>query len=198
MLQTSKSILALCLAALATGCAGKNFVRPTPDAFKLGSTTQGQVVQQLGDPLREGTAVKNGATVKSIVYAYSETAGDALEDGVVPARSMAYFFVNEKLVGQEFTSSFKSDHSNFDDAKVPTIVKGKTTRAEVVQLLGKPTCLYIAPMVKETSGEAVGWAYGTTRGNAFSGFKFAKKALLVSFDGSDRVSDVQFTSSASK
>ncbi len=185
-------------AALATGCAGRNFVRPTPDAFALGRTTQAQIVEQLGEPLGQGTVAKNGATVSAIRYAYAATGGEPLEDGVIPARSLVFFFSKDVLVGEEFVSSFKSDHSNFDDTKVPSIVKGATTRAQVVQLLGPPTCRYLPPMVKATSGEAIGYAYGTTRGSAFSGFQRSQKAALISFDERDRVSDVEFTAATGK
>lgn len=196
MLKSLTTLLSLLL--LLSGCAGTDFVRPTPDAFKLGRTTHAEIIKQLGEPRREGTVLKNEKTLKSITYAYAATGGEPLEQGVIPARAMSYFFLDNTLVGQEFISSFREDHSNFDDTKVPAIVRGQTTRAEVTNLLGRPSGAYIPPVVKETSGEAMGYAYATTSGGALSGFKFFRKALLVSFDERGVVSDVEYSTSGSR
>lgn len=180
------------------GCAGKDFVRPDTAAFKMGQTTRSQVVLQLGQPRREGDVLKNDKNMKSMTYGYAATAGEPLENGVIPARAMNYFFLDGTLVGQEFASSFKSDNSNFDDSKIGAIVKGKTTRSEVIQILGRPSGSYIPPMIKATSGEAFGYIYITTRGGAFTGFKVFRKSLLISFDERDQVSDIEFSSSGNK
>jgi outer membrane protein assembly factor BamE (lipoprotein component of BamABCDE complex) len=102
------------------------------------------------------------------------------------------------LVGKEFTSSFKSDNSNFDETKIESIIKGKTTRSEVIQLFGKPSSSFIAPMVKETSGEAIGYVYNTTSGGVFSGFMFTSIILKISFDDSNVVSDIDYVVSSNK
>ena len=181
-----------------SGCAGTDFVRPTPDAFRLGATTYAQVTKQMGEPARSGEILKNGANVKSISYAYATTGGEPLETGVIPARAQAYYFHNDTLVGQEFISSFKADNTNFDEAKISAVVKGRTTRAQVIQLFGRPSTTSIRPMVKDGAGEALGYAYSTTSGGAFSGFKFYRKALTVTFNDKDLVLDVEYVSSGSK
>jgi len=194
-----KSIKAAIVISIAlSGCAGTNFIRPAPEAFKLGSSTYAQVTQQLGEPKRTGNLLKNDKNVKSIVYAYASTGGESLEAGVIAARAMTYYFLNDTLVGQEFVSSFKSDNTDFDDTKISGITKGKTTRAEVTQLLGKASSFYIAPMIKTTNGEAIGYNYNTTKGGLLGGFKFFKKSVLISFDENNQVSDIEFSSSGSK
>ena len=180
------------------GCAGKDFVRPGEDAFKLGQTTYAQVVQKLGEPSKAGEVQKNGKQVKSATYSYASTGGEPLEEGVIPARALSYFFYNDTLVGQEFISSFKSDSSNFDEKKIDAIRKGQTTRAEAIQLMGKPSAAYVPPMVTETAGEAIGYSYVATRGGLFAGFKFFVKVLRISFDDRNLVSDVDYSSSGSK
>jgi hypothetical protein len=180
------------------GCAGKDFVRPAPEAFKLGETRYSQVVQQLGEPRKSGDLLKNDKTVKSITYVYASAGSEPAQDGVIPARGLTFYFYEDKLVGQEFLSSFKSDSSNFDGSKVERIRKGQTTRAEVTQLLGAPTALFIPPMVKSTAGEAIGYAYQATRGGLFSGFKVSLKSLRVSFDDSGLVSEVDYTSAGNR
>jgi hypothetical protein len=198
MYKILRAVFLVSLFFALAGCAGRNFVSPSPDAFKLGQTTYSQIVQQMGEPERSGSVLKNEKQVKSITYVYAATGGDPLEQGVIPARALVYFFQNDLLVGQDFVSFFRSDNTNFDDAKIDSIIKGKTTRLEAIQLLGKPSALFIFPMVKQTSGEAIGYAYGTTRGNVYTGFKFFRKALNISFDDKDAVSDIDFVSSSNK
>lgn len=64
--------------------------------------------------------------------------------------------------------------------------------------MGPPSASLIPPMVKETSGEAIGYVYATTRGGAFSGFKIFRKVLKIAFDEGGRVSDIDYSSSGSK
>lgn len=184
--------------SLLAGCAGKDFIRPSSETLKLGQTTYSQVIKQMGEPRKTGDVLKNGKNVKTVTYVYATTGGEPLEEGVIPARALSYYFHNEILVGQEFLSSFKSDNSNFDDTKIPSITKGKTTRTEVIQLLGRPSATFIVPMVRETYGEAIGYTYQATRGGAFSGFKFYNKVLRITFDDKDNVLEIDYASSGNK
>ena len=195
-----KLALAVVVTALLVlgGCAGQDFVRSEAADLKVGKSTYAEVVAKMGQPRNTGEVLKNGQTIKTISYAYAATGGEPLQAGVIPARAMAYYFHGDRLVGQEFLSSFKSDNSNFDEAKVPGIVKGKTTRAEVISALGPPTSIFIKPIVKETSGEAIGYSYQTTSGGVFSGFKFYRKTLVIAFDGADRVLEVDYSTSGSQ
>jgi hypothetical protein len=85
----------------------------------------------MGKPWRDGTETKNEKMVKMITYAYADVGGKPLHQGVTPGRSLELNFYNEILVGQKFRSSWAEDNTDFDEKKVPNIVKGKTTRAEV-------------------------------------------------------------------
>jgi len=198
MLSVLRAVLFASVLSSLAGCFGKDFVRPSSEAFRLGQTTYAQVIQQMGEPQKTGDVLKNEKNVKTATYVYAATGVEPLEEGVIPARVLSYYFYNDVLVGQEFLSSFKADNSNFDETKISTISKGKTTRLEVVQLLGRPSASFVAPMVKETSGEAIGYGYQTTRGGAFSGFKFYSKTLRITFDDKDRVLDTEYASSGSK
>lgn len=181
-----------------TACAGKDFVRPSSETFQLGKTNYSQVIDKMGEPRKIVDTLKNEKSVKNITYVYATSGGEPLEEGVIPVRALTYSFHNDTLVGQVFLSSFKSDNSNFDSTKVELIKKGKTTRTEVIQMLGKPTALFISPMVKATSGEAIGYTYQTTRGGVYSGFKFFNKNLQISFDDKEVASDVEYSSSENK
>jgi len=189
------AVLVVLLSALA-GCAGRNFERPRAEAFPLGQTTYAQVVQQLGEPRTVGDVVTNGQKVKSMTYRYTTTTDMSWQTGVVPVRTLVYYFHNDTLVGYEFVSSFQSDNTDFDDTKLGAIAKGRTTRAEVMQLLGKPSAAYIPPMVREPSGEAIG--YGYARREATAPYKFFRKNLRITFDGRDRVAEMDFTTEGKK
>ena len=196
--RTRMNFGSLFLIAALAGCAGKDFVRPAPDAFKLGETRYSQVVQQLGEPRKSGDVVRNDKPVKSITYVYASSGGEASEAGVTPARGLTYYFYNDMLVGQEFLSSFKADSSNFDETKVERIRKGETTRAEVIQLLGAPTASFVPPMARSSSGETIGYAYAAAHAGLFTGFKASVKSLRVSFDDRGLVSEVDYSSAGNK
>ena len=184
--------LAVLLGLVACANGGRDFIRPEAGSFKLGQTTYAQVVQKTGEPKTVSDALRNDKPVKNIVYSYANAAGQPLEAGVTPYRAMTYSFYNDVLVGAQFMSSFKSDNSNFDDTLVDRIKKGQTTRAEVIQLFGPPSASFIAPMVKETSGDAIGYSYQAIRGGILTGLKMHLKALRISFDDKGVVVDVDY------
>jgi len=182
-----------------SGCAGRDFVRPSSDAFILGKTTYSQIMQKMGEPRTVGDALRNGKNIKFVSYTYAEAGGEPLEEGVIPTRSMRFSFYNDILVSQGFSSSFRSDNSNFDDTKISAIVKGKTSRSEVIQLLGKPTSSLIYPMAKGSSSEAIGYGYfAARRGAPFTGLKLFSKSLIISFDNKNIVSDINYELSGTK
>jgi hypothetical protein len=180
-----------------SGCAGRDFVRPASETFRNGHTTYPEIVARFGPPYREGSVVKNDKTVKTIGYAYAAAGGQPHRAGVTPARAMGFYFYDGVLVGHEFVSSWAEDHSDFDEGKVKDIMKGKTTRAELIALLGKPAGYYIYPMIKTSPGDAAAYVYTETRGSAFN-LSFYRKLLLVTLDAAGVVSDVEFTSSGMK
>ncbi len=98
------SLFLLLIVLAVSGCsAGKFFVRPNADTFKLGQTKYPQVILQMDEPQSTGEMIKNGETIKAIIYAYvGRKAG-----GVFPGRALSFYFHNDTLVGQDFISNFK-------------------------------------------------------------------------------------------
>ena len=190
-------LIALMTAAALSGCAGTNFKRPDPQAMVVGKSTTADVTRVMGAPAQVGEALKNERKVKTARYAYAEGAGTGRYPGVVPARAMVFTTFNDLLVGQEFVSSFPQDATEFDETKVPAIVKGKSTRSEVVAALGKPNGEAIYPLIKKQGETAAVYSYGHAKGTVFN-MKFYNKALVVSFGPNDVVSDVEFTSTGEK
>lgn len=186
------------LAAALAGCAGSNFERPGETAIKVGKSTYSDVIDEMGEPRSAGETLMQDRKIKSITYTYANTGGKPSEEGVIPARSLTYFFDKDMLIGSHFVSSFQQDSTNFDDSRVPYIKKGETTRSQVILALGKPSMIKLEPLVKKTHGEAIGYVYVTTRGNVYTGFKNHMKALVLTFDESDKVLEVEFTTSGTK
>src|SRR4051812_8325915 len=163
--------------ATLAGCAGTNFKRPEPQALEVGKSTTADVVRVMGTAQQNGEGLVNEQKVKVMRYVYAEGAGEGRYPGVVPARAMVFTTHNDQLVGEEFVSSFKPDATDFDDSKVSSIVKGKTTRAEVMALLGKPNGNAVYPMIKERGQKAVVYSYGQAKGTVFN-MKFHNKTLI--------------------
>jgi hypothetical protein len=190
----------LLLAVLVGACAGRDFTRATPDSLQLGKTTYAEIVGRFGTPYREGTTLKNNHTVKVISYAYSVSGGTPLTSGVTPARSQAFYFADLVLVGHEFSSSFKDDHSDFPEARVTEIKKGETTESAVVEMLGPPTGLWTFPLVGKDEKGLV-YSYSQTRVEPIPfapKIKHYQKEVVVSVNGSGTVTGVQFNASGEK
>jgi hypothetical protein len=197
-MRFSKQLLmAAAATAFLAGCAGTNFKRPDPQALQVGKSTAADVSRVMGAPGQTGEAMKNNEKIKSARYAYAEGAGTGRYPGVTPARAMVFTTFNDVLVGQEFISSFSDDATDFDDSKVSGIVKGKTTRAEVTALLGKPNGEAVYPLIKVRDQNAMVYSYTHVKGSVFN-MKLYSKALVVSLDGANVVTDVEFTSTGEK
>ena len=197
MKASMKILVALTLISGLLGCAGKDFVRPDASTLRNGQTTYAQATASFGKPFAEGSAIKNDKTVKTVSYAYASLGGKPIRDGVVPARAMGLYFYEDKLVGYEFMSSWAEDHTDFDQTKTSQIAKGQTTQAEVVNLLGKPSGYVVYPMIKATAGQAAVYAYLEVSGGPFAR-KSYRKTLIVSFDDTGVVTDVDFSATGTK
>ena len=183
--------LAVALALIVAGCAGSNFTKQPDDALVLGQTSRQDILQRLGSPYREGTVTKNGKQVKTMTYAFATTGGTPARDGVTPARGQGFYFLDDKLAGYDFTSSWKEDQSNFDGAKVPAIKKGVSTRDDVVRLVGAPRGKYAYPLIAEQNRQADVYLYAETRGGPFN-VKFYQKHLVVTYDERGVVTNVDY------
>jgi hypothetical protein len=192
MFRLSRMAAAAIIILFFVSCAGTNFVRPESGSLSLNRTTYQDIINQFGKPYLEGTKLKNENMIKTITYAYSSVGGTALYEGVAPARAIAFHFLDDVLVGYEFTSSFKADNSDFDESKITLIKKGVTTRHEVVTLLGEPEGIYTYPLIGGRDDEALVYMY-----NHFKRYKIYQKVLIVSMN-EDTVADLDFMTSGNK
>lgn len=192
-----RTLFGLGVIALLSACAGTNFKRPDSGALVIGKSTSADIARVMGPPEQVGEALKNEQKIKIARYAYAEGAGTGRHPGVVPARVMVFSTFNDMLVGEEFQSSFPDDATEFDESKVTDIVQGKSTREEVLKLLGRPNGQAIYPLIKKKDEAAFVYSYSHARGSVFD-MKFYSKVLVVSFRPDGVVSDVEFVTSGTK
>ena len=139
---------------LTSGCVSSKYEkRVSNDTIVLGQTTLPQVKEMLGKPMQSTTETINDYEIKSLLYGYSGllyTSGDG-KDGkkVAPERKQNFYFHNDVLVGQVFTSSWKEDSTAFDTDKVKSIKEGVSTRKDVETLFGQPTGSFLFPIVEK-------------------------------------------------
>ena len=199
MTMTSRltACLTLALAIVVAGCAGSDFAKQSDDALVLGQTTRQDILQRLGSPYREGTATKNGKQLQTLSYAFGTTTGAPVREGVVPSRGQGFYFLNDKLAGYDFNSSWKDDQTDFNSAKVPEIKKGVSTRDDVLRLIGRPAGKYGYPMIPNQNEQADVYLYAETRGRPFN-LKIFQKYLVVTYDGRGVVSNVDYKETGQK
>ena len=104
------------------GCAatsGKNFSKTQNDSLILGKTTSAEIKDRLSAPNKLSTSFKNEFEIVTYTYSYITTAsGDAVAENVIPQRIQVFHFLDKKLVGYDFSSSFKVDNTDFNNAVV--------------------------------------------------------------------------------
>ncbi len=174
-----------------TGCAsGPKFTKPDAAKLVLGKSSRAEVLQsQSAKPASETDMTVNGEKVHGINYFAAEN--PKFWGLLIERRFGTYTFYNDVLVGIEFTSSYANESTNFDTDKITSIEKGKTTRAEVIALLGNPSGEVIYPVIADKTGRGMVYSYNWGR---FAGVftSFTSNLLVVSLDQNNIVTNVSF------
>ena len=157
-MKMMKLCLVVAFVAILSGCAGKEFVRSDNSSLQLGKTTIDEIRSNFGKPDYESTDTLNDQEITNLMYASS---GGAFSTKIQYSRALSLFFWKGMLVSHVFNSSYEEDTSIFDASKRTQIVKGKTTRDEVIKLLGKPSGYGIYPYIKDKTGHVLVFAYYT-------------------------------------
>lgn len=169
-----------------TGCT-HTFVRPAKDTLSLGKSTHADVIKLVGTPgMPEGKVTINGETVQTVTYAYYE--GAKFYGLIAPQRTLSYTFFNDVMVGNEFNSSFEEDTTRFDTDKVTAVIKGKSTRSDVIAALGVPSGEVLYPLVKDKNCRGMVYAYSIRR----QGWINYNNLVIITLDDKDVVTDVSF------
>lgn len=188
---------------VAAGCAGHRFTRPHPETLVLGKTTYEEVARQVGEPVRTDTVLENGHPLKASSYlcagfcAAGERTG---EFGLQASSAMDFFFLDDILVGYHYTSTRSNEKTDFDDARAYQLKKGQTTRSQAIELLGRPSGMYIYPMISRKTDTALVWLYVGVKAEIAPrslltrrpGVKTSVKRLVVSFDSQHLVTEAEF------
>ena len=140
----------------APGCvtAGRDFTRPSIATIKLGTTSRADILRDYGPPYETGQLLKHNQLVSSLHYAFAKK---EFGSAMVYKKKIWFFFVNELLVGYSFSTGFPKEQRDFDTRAVQKLVKGTTTKAEVLRMFGEPWAALVYPMIADafTEGDSM-------------------------------------------
>jgi hypothetical protein len=171
-------VLALILGACTDG---KEFALPAQGVLVLGQTTPDEIIAGMGQPAQRATTTTAEASDTSpaadSVFTPAREAGryerfayfngdklainaqgvymELFQHAIRRTRSFSCTFWNGKLVQYASSSSFPADKTDFDDSKIASLVRGKSTGDDVLALFGKPTGGAIYPIISRPDGAAL-------------------------------------------
>lgn len=142
---------------LSGGGLADSILRPVSSEFVLGVTHKRFLIERYGETSTRDNIYLDGGTkdannVTSLVYrpgVLSAFFFGGSRPGVFPVKMLALQFNDDLLMKYRFISNFEQDSTNFDEEKARSIESGKTTRAEVISLLGEPSGMAIYPSARE-------------------------------------------------
>jgi len=202
--------LALAPMLLVTGKAdaiGRDFKRPEPESLELGKTTSAEVIAKLGaaagplstmkpqnEPedlppgLRRAAAISEA---KGLLYYYSYGPGpNGGKD--IHSKALTLVFWNDRLISHSYSSSVPGDITTYNESKLSSFVRGRTTRGDVVREMGRAGGEGIYPFIADQGNRTVSYSYHSTV-LAGSYFKPATETTTrmarFLFDPSDRLID---------
>ncbi len=208
--RTVLTALALALFAGACSTEGRDFARPPQGALLLGSTTPAEIVAAFGEPAERNEEPGNvptldnfealkprpdglrRATVKGSIerlrYSFTRATMVSLGDqATARIRLLDLAFWNGKLIAYNFSSSFGEDATDFDEAKVGALTRGRTSAGDVLNLFGTPGGQGIYPSVARSGTRQYTWQFasaGPRRGQT------TLKRLELLFGPTDRLEQV--------
>ncbi len=191
-------VIALCLVSALAACtatSGRDFERPASGSLTIGETTESEVLTRYGKPESTSTEVRDDQTINTLVYSYSSNE-EAIVGGATPARTLACQFVNGSLVGYEFISSYPKDHTSFDPTKRKAIQVGKSTKEDVINVMGPPNGERTRPLIDPPAARALVYSYMHTQvsvGFAEVDVHYGLTAVLVLLGADGVVQDIKYT-----
>ena len=192
MIRKLSGVMVVLFLSLSTPLfAATAFTCPDPGSVKLNSTTRDQIEEAYSYGSQLGSLSSNGESVEIVTYTQTSVRKSlAVAKKITPARAVSFYFLDDILVGYEFVSSFKEDHTDFDDAKVSEIKKGETTIEGVEELLGEACGQHVYPLVFGDAERALVYSYTQVKGS-FK-LKVYTKILLVTIDSTENLLNLLF------
>jgi len=162
------------------------------EQFELKRTTQGQVLATVGAPESISHTERNGKRIERFQYSYYTAAGFAAGIGPV-GRMASFFFVDGLLIGYLYTSSFPGDSTDFLVESVSRIEKGKSTRGDVLALLGPPHGVVLFPLADGEGNSLIRYSYTGATG-LMGSTGFVSKDALITLNDKGVVIDINVSS----
>lgn len=194
----NRVVITLAIVALsACVSVGRDFARPNMESMRSFNPDYDQIKSKYGKPWSEGSITENGKNIIKLTYGFGTNKGRPHKGDSVSVRTMEYYFFNNTMVGYDYFSSVRQDNTDFDETKRNAIINKKTTRSEVVALLGAPSGFRTYPMISATSGEAAVYMYIDYTKD--QDYKISTvRHLLVTYDVAGVVQDVNYSTETSK
>ena len=182
------------LLACSGGCRTSKLTSANVRRLQLGQTTAAQALAAFGEP--SGVAERSGAEGASKVINWEFSPGPQPKYVYrrFDLRYLAADFYNDRVRAWVYLSTARKDPTSIRSSAVPQVVKGQTTREEVLRLLGEPAGRALrGTTLADYAGEFDAgvteiWQWGAIDGAAgWTPLRMAVRMLLVKFDGSGRV-----------
>ena len=104
------------------------------------------------------------------------------------SKSFTLLFVDGKLADYAVHGNFPDLSTDFDETKVPLLVKGKTKKSEVIALLGPPSGVSVFPAISERNETVFHYSYSEPTPPS----RVSDKHLDARFDSNDTLLDFNF------
>lgn len=208
--------IAIAVALLAAACSstGRNFDRPSNRLLVLGQTTTAEAVAALGEPTERRADPGNTAIVtyfdevkprpaalrrarvagdiENLRYSYTYATMTAVADhAVARIRLLELAFWKDRLIYYHFSSSFPEDSTDFDDSRVASLARGRTTRTDVLNQFGPPGGEAVYPQVAQPGTRLYVYQYAIVGPQPG---QLTLKRLELLFDGAERLQEIFLSS----
>ncbi|GAC1622382.1 MAG: hypothetical protein NVS9B10_06270 [Nevskia sp.] len=198
--------LMLMLTGLLSGCAAEiPLVKPSPALLTFNVTNPDQVITIYGDPGFKTTEILTASEpqrpgqgpfdplrvagwYEQLSYRRDDQSGLRLF-GDARTTVLGFRFFRDKLVGYYALNTVDDVRAGPDEAKLASLVKGRSTQQDVLALLGQPTGRYVYPVIARAGDEMLTYEH-VAQGR--DGKYEAKKFLQVLFDAEGRLVDYRF------
>ena len=190
-------IISALFAIFLSGCAGTKFQKPDPNSLKIGKSTNAELLVKLGTPSKIEEYSSYNQIIKKFTYTYAENGAAAKYQNVLPARTLNLHIHNDILVGYQFSSSFIEDATDFDESKLSLIIKNKSSRSDVEEILGKPSSESIFPIVPKNN-TSIMYTYNHFKNSGADKDKSYSKFLVLGFNLQEIVTISSYSSNGEK
>ena len=182
--------LFLLVGACAAPLAERELTRPAYSVFSSSTVTEGEILAQYGQPVSRGQLLKHDQLIHGLHY--FRLSGD-WSTRVRFKKHCWFYFAGQKYLGYSFVTGWPEEQVGFDEEKVSQVIKGKTTRDEVIAMFGPPDGMLRYPaMPDQTAAEGDSMVDYGYRLYSPNGGWVESKGLRIVIDPAGVVKDVVF------